>query len=72
MFKSFMQFFLEEFGPFLAIFMLVLVVSLGFMLIERVEDCGKSNHSAGYEQNACYPNNTCNDGLVCRSQICVH
>lgn len=34
--------------------------------------CGKSDEpQAGEEKGACYPNGTCNEGLVCASEICV-
>src|SRR5690606_19668297 len=33
--------------------------------------CSDDKAEAGVEGGACFPNNTCNDGLICRSNLCV-
>jgi hypothetical protein len=48
-------------------------VALGLFACGQTSSGGGSTSSpTGSERGACYPNNTCNAGLVCLSQVCVN
>jgi hypothetical protein len=45
--------------------------TLGLMSLMTFGCSGQEAALRGTEKGACYPNNTCNAGLVCLSQLCV-
>ncbi len=47
-----------------------ILVSLGFIV--ACSSVGRGGKATGSEAGACYPNNTCNKGLQCLSDLCVN
>jgi len=45
---------------------------LAWLAAIAANGCSSSGGSAGGERQACYGNGTCNPGLICLSQSCVH
>jgi fibro-slime domain-containing protein len=47
------------------------LVALAIAAFTGTAGCGSSPSPQGGEQQHCYPNHSCNDGLVCLSDLCV-